>query len=71
METVIKVEGLYKEYRLGAIGQSTIREDLNNFLRNISGKKATVDSIDDNNRLSGESKFVYALQNINFEVQSG
>ena len=27
-QTVIKIENLYKEYRLGSIGYATLREDL-------------------------------------------
>lgn len=70
MSTVIKVEELYKEYRLGLIGQSTLRDDIGRGLRKIVGAKKE-DQIDDNNRLSGESKFVYALQDINFDVKRG
>lgn len=70
MDTVIKVENLYKEYRLGLIGQSTIKEDLSRGINKILGRKE-LNAIDDNNRLAGDSKFVYALQDINFEVQKG
>ena len=70
MDTVIKVEELSKKYQLGLIGQSTFREDLGRGLKKIIGKKE-VSSIDDNNRLSGDSQFVYALQDINFEVNKG
>ena len=29
MDTVIKVEEVYKQYKLGLIGQSTVKEDIN------------------------------------------
>ena len=38
MRTVIKIENLYKEYRLGSIGYATLREDLQTFLAEIRGK---------------------------------
>ena len=38
METVIKIENLYKEYRLGSIGYATLREDLQRILAELQGK---------------------------------
>lgn len=70
MDTVIKVEELYKQYKLGLIGQSTVKEDLKRALSKLVGR-GPVDTIDDNNRLSGASEYVYALQDINFDVKRG
>lgn len=70
MKKVIEVEKLYKEYQLGVIGQTTIKEDLIKTYNKIIGKDVQ-GTIDDNNRLSGESKYVYALQDVNFDVHSG
>ncbi len=70
MEKVIEVENLYKEYRLGLIGQSTIKEDLKRGINKILGREQEI-SFDDNNRASGESNYVYALQDINFDVKKG
>ena len=38
METVVKIENLYKEYRLGSIGYATLREDLQRVIAEIQGK---------------------------------
>ena len=38
MKTVIKIENLYKEYRLGSIGYATLREDLQRILAEVQGK---------------------------------
>lgn len=70
MKTVIRVEELYKQYKLGSIGQSSLKDDLKRTYKKIIGK-SVADQIDDNNRQSGGSDFVYALQDINFEVQQG
>lgn len=70
METVLKVENLYKQYKLGAISQRSFFEGIKNKFNQLKGN--SVESrIDDNNRLSGDSNIVYALQDINFEVQKG
>ena len=70
MDTVIKVEEVYKQYKLGLIGQSTVKEDIKRALKNILGQ-SVADEIDDNNRQSGEADYVYALQDINFDVKKG
>lgn len=70
MDTVIKVEEVYKQYKLGLIGQSTVKEDIKRALKSILGK-GVEDKIDDNNRQSGASEYVYALQDINFDVKKG
>ena len=37
-QTVIKIENLYKEYRLGSIGYATLREDFQRVIAEIQGK---------------------------------
>jgi lipopolysaccharide transport system ATP-binding protein len=37
-DTVIKVENLFKEYRLGTIGHGTLRHDLASWWANVRGK---------------------------------
>lgn len=67
MDTVLKVENLYKQYKLGLIGQKSFFDSIKNKIKGISINT----QIDDNNRLSGESNTVYALQDINFEINKG
>lgn len=73
MSTVIKVENLSKQYRLGEVGTGTISHDLNRWWHRIRGKEDPYLRIgESNDRTSkGNSEYVWALQDINFEVQQG
>lgn len=70
---VIKVENLSKQYRLGEVGTGTISHDLNRWWHRIRGKEDPYLRIGESNDRSkkGNSNYVWALQNINFEVQQG
>lgn len=73
MSTVLKVENLDKIYRLGEVGTGTLSHDLNRWWHLVRGKEdpyAKVGQI--NNRESkSKSDYVYALKDINFDVQRG
>jgi len=73
MSTVIKVENVSKQYRLGEIGTGTISHDLNRWWHKVRGKEDPFLQIGEANDRSqkGSSDYVWALQNINFEVQQG
>jgi len=73
MSAVIKVQNLSKMYRLGLVGGRTITEDINRLWAKIRGKEDPYIKIGEtNNRVvKGRSKFVWALKNINFQVNSG
>jgi len=73
MSAVIKVEQLSKMYRLGLVGGRTITEDINRLWAKIRGKEDPYLKIGEtNNRVvKGRSEFVWALKNINFNVDSG
>ena len=70
---VIKVENLSKQYRLGEVGTGTISHDLNRWWHKIRGKEDPYLRIGESNDRSkkGDSEFVWALRDINFEVQQG
>lgn len=72
-KTVIKVENLSKQYRLGEVGTGTISHDLNRWWHRIRGKEDPYLRIGEtNDRASkGSSEYVWALHDINFEVQQG
>ena len=72
-ETVIKVENLSKQYRLGDIGTGSISHDLNRWWYSVRGKEDPYMKIaEENDRtISGTSDYVWALQDINFEVERG
>jgi lipopolysaccharide transport system ATP-binding protein len=72
-ETIIKAENVGKLYKLGEIGTGTISHDLNRWLARIRGKEDPLAKVGEiNDRTSkGNSDYVWALQNVNFEVKQG
>jgi len=71
--TVIKVENLGKQYRLGEVGTGTLSHDLNRWWASIRGKEDPFIKIGENNDRTtrASSEYVWALRNINFEVEAG
>jgi lipopolysaccharide transport system ATP-binding protein len=70
---ILKVENLSKQYRLGLVGTGTLSHDLNRWWHNFRGKEDPYLKIGDINDRSkkGSSDYVWALKDINFEVQQG
>jgi len=71
--TRVKVENLAKQYRLGEVGTGTLSHDLNRFWHKVRGKEdpySIVTDVNDRTQNSG-SDYVWALQDINFEVKEG
>ncbi len=73
MSTVIKVEHVSKQYRLGLVGSGTMRDDLEGWWHRVRGKEDPTLKLGDVNDRStaGDSNYVWALRDINFEVQQG
>jgi lipopolysaccharide transport system ATP-binding protein len=73
MSTVIKVENLSKQYRLGQVGTGTISHDVNRWWHRIRGKEDPYLKIGESNdrTVKGDSDYVWALKDINFEVKQG
>ena len=75
--TVIKVENLSKQYRLGTIGTGTLRSDFQRFLANMRGKEDPTlkigqeNSLTNNQQLATNNDWIWALRDINFEVKQG
>lgn len=71
--TVIEFNNVGKQYILGTIGTGTLSQDLNRWWANIRGKEDPYLKIGEtNNRtLKGDSRFVWALRDINFKVEQG
>ena len=71
MSTVIKVENLSKQYRLGNVGTGSFAHDMNRTWHRIRGKEDPYLKIGEENDRSvkGNSEYVWALRDINFEVQ--
>lgn len=74
MSTAIKFENISKQYRLGLVSTNTLSHDMNRWYQmNIRGKEDPYLKIGDVNDRSqkGTSDYVWALKDINFEVQQG
>ncbi|AWG25379.1 ABC transporter ATP-binding protein [Flavobacterium kingsejongi] len=72
-DIILKAEGISKQYRLGEVGTGTISHDLNRWWAKIRGKEDPYLRIGESNDRStkGSSDYVWALQDINFEVKKG
>jgi len=73
-DTAIKFENISKQYRLGTIGTGTLSHDLNRWwIMNIQGKEDPYLKIGQENDRENKSisDYVWALNNINFEVKKG
>lgn len=72
-DIILKVENLSKQYRLGKIGTGTLSHDLNRWWHTVRGKEDPYLKVGEvNDRSSkGSNQYVWALKDINFEVQKG
>lgn len=66
-ETVIKIENLTKEYRLGVINAKTLKAEFSALLAKLSGKENPNRKIGS----TGKKGFFNALDNINLEIKKG
>ncbi|MFD2823312.1 ABC transporter ATP-binding protein [Lacinutrix iliipiscaria] len=70
---ILKATNISKQYRLGLVGTGTISHDLNRWWHRIRGKEDPFLKVGDVNDRSTKatSDYVWALQDINFEVKEG
>lgn len=70
---ILKAENISKQYRLGQVGTGTIKHDFNRFWHKIRGKEDPYLKVGAVNDRSSKVKeeYVWALRDINFEVQEG
>lgn len=73
MSIILKAENISKQYRLGLVGTGTLSHDLNRWWHRVRGKDDPYLKIGEVNDRStkAQSDYVWALQDINFEVQQG
>ena len=71
--TVIEIEHLYKEYRLGVIGYGTLREDLQTWWASFRGKEDPNSMLfsSDQSKNVPTSDRILALNNINLTIKQG
>ncbi len=72
-EIIIKAEGLSKQYRLGQIGTGSLSHDLNRWWHSLRGNEDPYLKIGEANDRTqkGNSDYVWALKDINFEINKG
>jgi lipopolysaccharide transport system ATP-binding protein len=72
-DIILKAENISKQYRLGQVGTGTLSHDLNRWWHAIRGKENPYLKIGETNdrATKGSSEYVWALQDINFEVERG
>jgi lipopolysaccharide transport system ATP-binding protein len=73
MSVVIKVENLSKQYRLGEVGTGSMKDDIKRWRYKMMGKEDPFLTIGEENdrTVKANSKYVWALKDINFQVQQG
>ncbi|NJD54871.1 MAG: ABC transporter ATP-binding protein [Nitrospirae bacterium] len=75
-DVVIRVENLYKEYRLGTISHGTLHRDLQSWWARVRGKEDPNSLISHHDRLPGPEAFadnphILALTDVTFDVHQG
>ncbi len=71
-KTIIKLEDISKQYRLGVVGTGTLSHDLNRFFAKMMGKEDPTKKVGVSNRLDTvDGQYVWALRDINLEVGEG
>lgn len=73
MSVVIKVENVSKQYRLGEVGTGSMKDDIKRWRYRMMGKEDPFLKIGDENdrTIKRKSEYVWALRDINFEVNRG
>lgn len=71
--TVIEFNNIGKQYILGMIGTGTLSQDINRWWAHVRGKEDPFLKIGDTNDRTqkGDSRFVWALRDISFNVEQG
>jgi ABC-type polysaccharide/polyol phosphate transport system ATPase subunit len=71
--TVIKVENLSKQYRLGDIGTGSLMDDFKRFQHRLMGKEDPFLKVGIQNepQKKSDSKYVWALNDLNFQIEEG
>ena len=70
---VLDIENVSKQYRLGEVGTGSLQHDIKRWWANVTGKEDPFLKIGEiNDRTSkGDSEYVWALKDINFQIEKG
>ena len=69
--TVISVENISKQYRLGVIGGATFREEFNRWWANKRGKPDPYAKIGEPDHGNRDGEHIWALRDVSFQVKEG
>lgn len=72
-DTVIRVENLSKQYRLGLVGTGALAHDINRWWYRLRGKEDPYLKVGQTNdrTTKGSSEYVWSLRDVDFEVKQG
>ena len=72
-KTIIKIENVSKQYKLGVVSSKTVAADLSRWWHKLRGKEDPFLKVGEANDRSvvGNSEYVWALKKIDFEVKQG
>lgn len=70
-ETVVKVENLYKEYKLGVISHGTLYRDMQSWWARLRGKEDPNSLISEHHTGAAEKESFLALNDVSFEINAG
>lgn len=76
MSSSIIAENISKQYRLGVVGMTSLNDDVQRWLARLRGKEDPFHKVGDINNRSKvvtetDSKFVWALKDVNFGINTG
>ena len=72
MKPILEIKNISKMYRLGVINSTTLSDDIKRFWFKIRGKEDPLLKIgEENNRLQEGGKYVWALEDINLNINEG
>ncbi len=72
MCVILRAKNISKQYRLGQVGTGTISHDINRYFAKLRGKEDPYIKIgESNDRTIEGGEYVWAIRNINFEVNEG
>jgi lipopolysaccharide transport system ATP-binding protein len=73
MAIAIKAENISKQYRLGYVGSGSLKDDAKRWWARMRGKEDPLLTVGETNdrSIKGESDYVWALKDINFEIEQG
>ncbi|PLX10683.1 MAG: ABC transporter ATP-binding protein [Marinilabiliales bacterium] len=72
MSTVIRLENISKQYKLGLVNTGTLAQDFNRWFAKVRGKEDPTLKIGEENNLSAkDGQYVWALKDINLDIEEG